>query len=339
MRFIINFLARKSLGAAAVVLGAFAAKAELVKTPILQTFDGVEESVGYKVTGLNDGKEEALVFTNHLKVATWTVPARLKNVQFLVVGGGGGGGAGTQGAGGGGGGVVTGYVYSIKAGTDVDVTVGAGGAESENSNGAVGKRGKSSSFKVGEIEYAKANGGGCEGVSNGSGGSGGGAPASNTQSSISGGSATKGSADAEYVYAELFGNNGGKANTNPDGTYNSNNRAYNAGGGGGAKGVGGNGYNKTGGAGGVGLISNITGKDVMYGSGGGGGGGVYPGSASSGGGKGGQGSTKGQNGVANTGGGGGGGGTWGGLVGGAGGSGIVVFRYSTRKDGFRVIVR
>ena len=92
MKKILNYLANKALSAAFVVLGAASAGAELVKTPILQTFEGEAEpvSVGYTVTGLGDFKNEvAVVFTNHTKTATWTVPATLENVQFLVVGGGG----------------------------------------------------------------------------------------------------------------------------------------------------------------------------------------------------------------------------------------------------------
>ncbi len=285
---------------------------------------------GYTVTGLGDnGDETAVVFTNHAETATWTVPANLSDVRFLVVGGGGGGAAGTQGGGGGGGGVVTGIVYTLTKNTEVAVTVGAGGAQSGNSNGAAGHSGYASSFGVGGTVYAKGNGGGTEGAS---GGSGGGGAASSSKKSISGGSATRGSANSTYVSFELFGNDGGKANTNPDGTYNSNNLGFNTGGGGGAMGVGGNGYAKVGGAGGIGLTSDITGSAVMYGSGGGGGGGSTRGGASSGAGRGGVGGTRGENGVANRGGGGGGGGSWGGLIGGAGGSGIVVLRYALASD-------
>ncbi|MBQ6926215.1 MAG: tyrosine-protein phosphatase, partial [Kiritimatiellae bacterium] len=49
---------------------------------------------GYKVEGLGAGRNEtALVFTNQAATMSWTVPANLENVRFLVVGGGGGGGA------------------------------------------------------------------------------------------------------------------------------------------------------------------------------------------------------------------------------------------------------
>jgi hypothetical protein len=67
---------------------------------------------GYVKTDLGDlHNEVAVVFTNHVdKAMSWTVPADIENVQFLVVGGGGGGGGavnstkgGAGGAGGGGG--------------------------------------------------------------------------------------------------------------------------------------------------------------------------------------------------------------------------------------------
>ena len=51
-----------------------------------------DPTAGYIRTGLGKkGNEVAVVFTNHTKTATWIVPANLRNVEFLVVGGGGGG--------------------------------------------------------------------------------------------------------------------------------------------------------------------------------------------------------------------------------------------------------
>lgn len=331
MRFMINFLARKSVGAAAVVLGAFAANAELVKTPIIQTFDGVEESVGYTVSGFENKNEYAVVFTNHTKTATWTVPATLENVQFLVVGGGGGGGGGTWGPGGGGGGVVTGYVYKLKRRVSVDITVGAGG-KGGTSNGAKGTVGGNSSIVVGETTYVFAYGGGAgcnkaDGVDGGS-GSGGGADSNSTVTYVGGG-VKDALYDEAVVFAESFGHQGG---TNGK-------RAYASGGGGGAIGDGGDGFDQTGGAGGAGLKTDITGSFITYGSGGGGGGSATKGKGGTDAGNGGYLTNAATSAVANRGGGGGGGGNKQ-IKGGAGGSGIVVFRYTiSDAKGFRVIVR
>ena len=63
---------------------------------------------------------------------TWTVPAGVTSVNYLVVGGGGGGGGGvtTGGGGGGGGGSVKTGTLTIPAGTtSLSYTVGAGGAK------------------------------------------------------------------------------------------------------------------------------------------------------------------------------------------------------------------
>lgn len=342
MRFMINFLARKSVGAAAVVLGAFAANAELVKTPIIQTFDGVEESVGYTVSGFENKNEYAVVFTNHTKTATWTVPATLENVQFLVVGGGGGGGGGTWGPGGGGGGVVTGYVYKLKRRVSVDITVGAGG-KGGTSNGAKGTVGGNSSIVVGETTYVFAYGGGAgcnkaDGVDGGS-GSGGGADSNSTVTYVGGG-VKDALYDEAVVFAESFGHAGGSNGT----------RAYCSGGGGGAMGVGTDAKSATGGTGGAGLEIDITGTPIMYGSGGGGGGSGARGLGGTNAGFGGSNATKTWNGKAssakaNCGGGGGGGGKnsfsspdyLG--CGGAGGSGIVVIRYRQKPPVFKIIVR
>ena len=320
MKKMIKSLANKAVYAAFAVLGAASASAELVKTPILQTFDDVAEpvSVGYKVTGLPNN-EVAMVYTNHLRTATWTVPATLENVQFLVVGGGGGGGGGTWGPGGGGGGVVTGYVYKLEKDVTVDIKVGAGGKRG-TSNGAKGTVGDNSSIIVGETTYVLAYGGGAggnkaNGVSGGS-GSGGGADSNNTITYVGGG-VKDALYDEAVVFAESFGHQGG---TNGK-------RAYASGGGGGAMGDGGNGFDQTGGAGGVGLKMDITGSLITYGSGGGGGGSAKKGSGGTNAGNGGYLTYEATSAVANRGGGGGGGGNKQ-IKGGNGGSGIVVFRYA-----------
>ena len=305
------------------ILGAITANAELAKEPI---YDAENVSVGYKVTGLNDGKEEAVVFTNHLRTATWTVPATLNNVQFLVVGGGGGGGGGTWGPGGGGGGVVTGYVYKLEKDATVNVKVGKGGSRG-TSNGAYGGVGGNSSIIVGETTYVLAYGGGAGGNKangvNGGSGSGGGADSNSTKEYI-GGNPIEAKCAEGVLFAESFGHAGGSNGT----------RAYCSGGGGGAMGVGTDARSATGGTGGAGLEIDITGTPVMYGSGGGGGGSGARGLGGTNAGNGGTNASNATSAKANAGGGGGGGGKnqwsngdWQGY-GGNGGSGIVVFRYA-----------
>ena len=291
MKNIIESFTNKAIFSAFVVLGAASAGAELVKTPILQTFEGEAEpvSVGYTVTGLGDFKNEvAVVFTNHTKTATWTVPETLENVQFLVVGGGGGGGGAATssststtkgslaGAGGGGGGVVIGKV-NFSEGTAVVVSVGEGGQGGEyvkdtshNASAGAAVIGKPSKFSVNNIQYVKAGGGGrCLGK-----GKQGGIGASNAGSRN--GKAAKpeevdgtSNVNPEYVFeAEKFGHIGGD-------TYDSNTPAA-AGGGGGAGHAGYDASDKDGdarhgGNGGEGFVSEITGISIIYGAGGGGG--------------------------------------------------------------------
>ena len=278
---------------------------------------------------------------------TWTVPANLTNVQFLVVGGGGGGGGDNcasdgcvGGGGGGGGGVVTGLVYSIAKNAVVTVSVGAGGAggkagtkpgTSSYDNYGAGKIGLNSSFAVGGITYVTAKGGGRDlGVSKtissgtryqgGQGGSSAGSRAKKTTQ----GDATQGeigSGAANLLEAVLFGNKGGAGDSTIE---------YASAGGGGATESGHSPESSSqGGNGGEGLLSEITGTAEVYGSGGGGGTALTAGVGGAGGTNAGDGhrtgKANGENGVANRGGGGGGGG--GQANGGAGGSGIVVFRY------------
>ena len=336
MNKILNYLTNKAMSAAFVVLGAIAANAELAKTPILQTFEGEAEpvSVGYTVTGLGDFKNEvAVVFTNHTKTATWTVPQDLENVQFLVVGGGGGGGAGTGGGGGGGGGVVIGRLVNLSNESKIVITVGKGGDGGPDTNVAAGQKGEDSSFDVDTIPYVIAYGGGNGGGWNSAGKSGG-SGSGGRSGSKTGGSATQGKIYSDVANnildGELFGHKGGTGAA-----------SFSAGGGGGAMSDANNGTTNVGGNGGVGLTSDIIGESFVYGAGGGGGtsrantvkgsrGGYGGGlSSGSGAGKGGGGQGGGAtSGVANRGGGGGGGGG-NSAVGGAGGSGIVVFRYAT----------
>ena len=334
----VKFFTNRVICAAFIVLGAASANAELVKTPILQIFEDengtVTESVGYKVTGLENG-EVAMVYTNHLRTATLRVRADLENVQFLVVGGGGGGGAGLAGPGGGGGGVVTGFVYKLEKNVAVDVKVGAGGKGGEKV-GASGIVGGNSSVVVDGKSYVFAYGGGAgsrdaDGVSGGS-GSGGGVAKEEGVKYI-GGAAIEAECAEGVLFAQSFGHSGGSNGASK----------YCNGGGGGAMGVGVDGNYKTAGNGGEGLKMDITGSLVVYGSGGGGGSygtkGIGGTNAGNGGNNAGTCATSAK---ANCGGGGGGGGPNNNDTGdgGNGGSGIVVLRYKEpNTSGFKVIVR
>ncbi|MBO7207946.1 MAG: tyrosine-protein phosphatase [Kiritimatiellae bacterium] len=296
---------------------------------------------GYTVTGLGrNGNEVAVVFTNHTSAINWTAPAKLENVEFLVVGGGGGGGADTYtndaysgGGGGGGGGVVTGLV-SFAKNASVTVSVGAGGAGGTGATkygtlyGASAPGGNSVfSTDAGQIVTAFGGGGsgGLEKVADYTtvkAGSAGGSTAGGRSSNGKAGAvtaATQGSAEGVIHYVPM-GHNGGSSTGN-----------YAGGGGGGAMGMG----DSTSGDpanGGPGFESFITGSRAVYGSGGGGA------VITATGGKGGEGAgdgnatatSNGGSGLPNQGGGGGGAGrTDKGTKykGGNGGSGIVVFRY------------
>ena len=312
MNKILNYLTNKAMYVAVVALGAMSVSAEeLIKTPIIQTFDGVEESVGYTVTGLGKFQNEvAVVFTNHTKTATWTVPANLENVQFLVVGGGGGGGGTAYqqgGGGGGGGGVVTGIISSISIPDKVDIKVGRGGKGGASSqvstvpgsaNSGTGAAEASSDISYSTVTIngivIRANAGGRDlgartldstSTSGGYGGSNAGSRSAYVNISEGYKTGTKGSitgdTDSLITNIGMFGNAGGAGYANKDGGDNRKNR-YAAGGGGGAdpnEGKGGD-YSKKvvnggnywyGGNGGKGLSSDITGVSVVYGSGGGGG--------------------------------------------------------------------
>ena len=67
------------------------------------------------------------VSTSFTASGTWTAPAGVTQVDYLVVAGGAGGG-GNYGGGGGAGGYRTGTALSVTAGTEYTVTVGGGGA-------------------------------------------------------------------------------------------------------------------------------------------------------------------------------------------------------------------
>jgi hypothetical protein len=240
--------------------------------------------------------------------STWTAPAGVTSVNYLVVAGGGSGGS-NHGAGGGAGGMLTGTLTVVPS-TSYTVTVGAGGTAT--AYGSAGNNGGNSVF--GSIT---STGGGAGGSSSSGGGSNGG----------SGGGATAFSPYNLYGTGIAGqGNNGGTSSSNET-THRE------AGGGGGAGAVGGNSNVSTGAAGngGAGLASSISGSSVTYAGGGGGGcsAGFTTGTGGTGGGgNGANGSSNGGDGTANTGGGGGGGGGVSPATGGNGGSGIVIISYA-----------
>ena len=238
----------------------------------------------------------------------------LTEVEVLVVAGGGGGGGGDVGSGGGAGGLIYNSNFAVTPGTQLTVTVGAGGAGSSTYN-IDGSNGSPSVF--GSLEAI--GGGGGASWSSGTGQDGG-----------SGGGGVGGSAGGFGTAGQGFA--GGTGVGFPD---------YPQGGGGGAGGPGQTATNHTrAGDGGIGLsfpqFSSVGGSPSGWFAGGGGGGveagqngnSVIPGNGGLGGG--GNGGRQGGTaiiataGSPNTGGGGGGNDPG---AGGAGGSGIVIVRY------------
>jgi prepilin-type N-terminal cleavage/methylation domain-containing protein len=275
------------------------------------TATGMTGSYSWTCAGQNGGASSGTCATiaatyavqSFTSSTTWTVPANVTSVEYLVVAGGGGGGSAFAG-GGGAGGLLTGSNFAVSG--SVSVTVGAGGAGA--SAGGASANGSNSAF--GSIVTIGGGGGGGDNNRGGkNGGSGGG-----TDETLAVGSGTSGQ-----------GNNGGQGY--PDGVS-----AATGGGGGGAGAVGGTSTTASvAGNGGNGITSSITGTSVYYAGGGGGGGGTAyssGGTGGLGGGGNGGGSVSGSNGTNGLGGGGGGGGYNGSYgAGGAGGSGIVVIRY------------
>jgi hypothetical protein len=266
---------------------------------------------------------------------TWTIPAGVSTIDYLVVGGGGGGGAGTDnahgGGGGGGGGVLTGSIASLSG--IVSIGVGAGGEAGTwvgNTNNPAGIGGDSF---LADVRAKGGGGGGSYFTLAQAGGSGGGGAPSNNANRRSGAAGTDGQ-----------GTEGGNA-------LGSSATLANAGGGGGSGTAGSDGAEGeatgVGGAGGDGQEVSILGAPEVYG-GGGGGAGFTSGGAGGGGGGGGGGkhtdfgdgfapAGSGQDGAAGFGGGGGGGMASNGITGvrpgnrwpgGTGGSGVVIVRYA-----------
>jgi hypothetical protein len=109
-------------------------------------------------------------FTN-VQTCTWTVPAGVTSVDFLVVGGGGGGGSRHSGGGGAGGlrtsvgtsggGASAESSLTVQPGSVLSVTVGAGGAGKTGNSGGNGSKGGNST--LGTIT---AEGGGTQAIGN-----------------------------------------------------------------------------------------------------------------------------------------------------------------------------
>ena len=174
---------------------------------------------------------------------TWTAPAGVTSVEYLVVGGGGGSGGGfdTGGGGGGGGGMVLTGSYSVTAGNTYTIIVGDGGAGGISIRNPVsetnGSSGQNSEF---DSIVALGGGGGYASRQSPGGGSIGGPGASNPSVASEGGRGGGSAGD---------GNGAG-------------------GGGGGSAGNGDNGVANVGGNGGSGTSSSITGASATYGLGG-----------------------------------------------------------------------
>ena len=231
---------------------------------------------------------------------TWTAPAGVTSIEYLVVGGGGGGGAG----GGGGGGSVQLGTLSVTPGSLYSYTVGAGGNGGATPSGGETNGNDGSDSTIGTIT---AKGGGKGYRSRGK-----------NASALygKGGSAQSGA-------TPTIGGSGGNVR---DGGGNPDQGAGGGGGGAGGSGIdstSGGTDNNRGGAGGPGVTSDLQdGTAYAYGAGGKG---ADEGTAIF------IGTLPGANGTANTGNGGGGGASHSGggnaAVGGTGGSGIVVLKY------------
>jgi len=276
---------------------------------------------------------------------TFTFPAAVSSIDFLVIGGGGQGGTG-RGGGGGAGSMIEGFINSPAL--SYSITVGAGGSGSANS--PAGTDGGSSSIGSVVIASGGGGGGGHSTSQNGrNGGSGGGAGMNYSTASFAGGLASSGTVPS---FSTGYVNIGAASSSdNSSDTY----RLTGGGGGAGRAGYAGacvglaassctnKGAGGTAPDGGTGLASSITGSSVVYAAGGGGAIGIAlseyngsyksaaPGVGGSGIGGNGTGFTAGgayttpTAGAANTGSGGGGAGTD--QTGGAGGSGVVIISY------------
>ncbi len=175
-----------------------------------------------------------------VETTSWTAPAGVSRVQYLVVAGGGGAGNGYDNAGGGGGGagMVLADYLDVIPGTTYTVTVGGGGP------GGADARANNPGTEGDDSVFASITAlGGGNGLGSRTGGTAGAAQVG-TSTAATGGSGSGGG----------FGGKGG----------------------GGAGGAGSSNSGATGGAGGAGVTSTITGTGVTYGVGGAGGGAGTP---------------------------------------------------------------
>jgi len=247
----------------------------------------------------------------YITVGAQTAPAAAggggvsDDIEYLVIAGGssGGRGSGRSGGGGGAGGYLSSSLSSIESGSQITVTVGAGGAVKTGADGQGNDGGDSTLVSAAGTSFTTVTalgggGGGYPGVGRDGGSGGGGA-----HGGTSGGSGTVGQ-----------GNDGG------DGSGES---PYAGAGGGGAGTAGSNSSAGSAGTGGNGLASSITGTSITRAGGGGGGGSVDAAGGTGGGGHRATGTAN--PGGANTGGGGGGAQT----TSGAGGSGVAILSYPT----------
>lgn len=213
---------------------------------------------------------------------SWTAPAYVTTVEYLVVGGGGGGGGGydTGGGGGGGGGMVLTGSLSVIPESMYAVTVGSGGAASTNNYpstnetdggdgqdsifGSItsfgGQGGKRSRFQVGGsgaggaaqntniISGRGGNGGGSNGGGGGGGGSSGaGTNKSGTTKGLGGNGTSSSISGSSVVYGK--GGDGATGNSNNAGSSGTDNRGMGGNGGGFTSGGA-----RNGGAGGSGIV-------------------------------------------------------------------------------------
>ena len=226
------------------------------------------------------------------------------DIEYLVIAGGSSGGVGTSrsGGGGGAGGYLSSSLSDIESGSQITVTVGAGGAtktsQGQGNDGSNSTLVSAAGTSFTTVTSLGGGGGGYPGDGRDGGSGGGGA-----HGGTSGGSGTVGQ-----------GNDGG------DGSGEA---PYAGAGGGGAGTAGSNSSAGSAGTGGNGLASPITGTSITRAGGGGGGGSVDAAGGTGGGGHGATGTAN--PGVANSGSGGGGAQT----NGGAGGSGIAILAYPT----------
>jgi len=254
---------------------------------------------------------------NATGTTTWTPPAGVTSVEYLVVGAGGGGGSAAVAIGGGGGaGEVQMGTLTALSGSAKTVTVGAGGVGAANAAPSTAYPSVFDSITA----LKGGRGGGYSATAtprngeNGGSGGGGSCQVGGAGDPGFGGNGTDGTnTGASY----LHGHNGGNGGSEPTG------------GGGGVSAVGSAPSGATGGNGGAGISAATSGNlaETDLGGGGGGSGVSTGGTATHGGGNGGSQSANPGNGKAGTGGGGGGTERKSPYTGGNGGSGIVIIKY------------